>query len=347
ADLAHFKADGSSFSKLVELDGKMYVWSQTYNENLEEYFVYKTYLPEYTVRLDTLHGIIFAATTIMLTLFIGISIYMTINALNPLRQLEHVLDKGNTLPSHKDEYTAYLIQRIMSQLQNDIKMKEALTDQLILIEKTQLRSLRSQINPHLLFNTLNAVSVMISVDMGNQQRAIDMIRWLSEMLRYSLDKEDTVPLATEVMQTRNYLHLLLARYDDDFSVQFHVEAGLEHAATPRLIMQPIIENAVFHGIVPLETRRGVLQIDIHREEPWLCISIKDNGVGMPPETVARLQASLEAVPRELPEKHIGILNVAMRMHLTYPDAPPICVTSVQDEMTCFMLKIPLQKIEHA
>ena len=229
----------------------------------------------------------------------------------------------------------------MAQIQSNTRFRELLTDQLILLEKTQLRSLRSHINPHFLFNTLNAISMQISAGEEGADRAVAMIGWLSELLRYSLAREDAVPLSTELFQTRNYLNLLLARYDQEFTVSLDAQPGLDACLVPRLCLQPLIENAVFHGVTPLEERQGVIGIDIRREEDELLIRVRDNGAGMSPENLERLRGQLNHLPSELPERHIGLLNVAMRLHLMYPAAPPVQVDSVLGEYTCFTLRIPL------
>ena len=235
----------------------------------------------------------------------------------------------------------------MAQIQSNAHFREMLTDQLILLEKTQLRSLRSQINPHFLFNTLNAISMQVAGGEDGQSRAIAMIGWLSELLRYSLAKTDSVPLSMEILQTRNYLNLLLARYDQEFTVELSVAPGLDGCLVPRLLLQPLIENAVFHGVVPLESRQGRIQIQIDRRDNSLCVVVEDNGIGMSAETLEQLRTQLAHLPEEMPEKHIGLLNVAIRLHLMYPASPPVSVESAADAYTRFTLLIPLESPDPA
>lgn len=342
-DLVHFQADQSDRTLLDRSGDRAYVWSQAYDKTSGFYFVKKTYLAEYTERVNMLRAVVFAVAMILLGLFVCVAAYLTVSALRPLRHLERVLDQGETSASERrqDEYTRYLTRRIMAQIQSNTRFRELLTDQLILLEKTQLRSLRSQINPHFLFNTLNAISMQISAGEEGADRAVAMIGWLSELLRYSLAREDAVPLSTELFQTRNYLNLLLARYDQEFTVSLDAQPGLDACLVPRLCLQPLIENAVFHGVTPLEERQGVIGIDIRREEDELLIRVRDNGAGMSPENLERLRGQLNHLPSELPERHIGLLNVAMRLHLMYPAAPPVQADSVLGEYTCFTLRIPL------
>lgn len=349
SDLRHFEKTQEDKTLLDRTESRAFVWSQVYNETTGLYFVEKTYMTEYTERMSMLQGLIFSGAMILLAMFLCVAAYLTCNALRPLRHLERVLDQGEIVGGKhpQDEYTRYLTQRIMAQIQSNAHFREMLTDQLILLEKTQLRSLRSQINPHFLFNTLNAISMQVAGGEDGQSRAIAMIGWLSELLRYSLAKTDSVPLSMEILQTRNYLNLLLARYDQEFTVELSVAPGLDGCPVPRLLLQPLIENAVFHGVVPLEGRQGRIQIQIDRRDNSLCVVVEDNGIGMSAETLEQLRTQLAHLPEEMPEKHIGLLNVAIRLHLMYPASPPVSVESAADAYTRFTLLIPLESPDPA
>lgn len=349
SDLRHFEKTQEDKTLLDRTESRAFVWSQVYNETTGLYFVEKTYMTEYTERMSMLQGLIFSGAMILLAMFLCVAAYLTCNALRPLRHLERVLDQGEIVGGKhpQDEYTRYLTQRIMAQIQSNAHFREMLTDQLILLEKTQLRSLRSQINPHFLFNTLNAISMQVAGGEDGQSRAIAMIGWLSELLRYSLAKTDSVPLSMEILQTRNYLNLLLARYDQEFTVELSVAPGLDGCLVPRLLLQPLIENAVFHGVVPLEGRQGRIQIQIDRRDNSLCVVVEDNGIGMSAETLEQLRTQLAHLPEEMPEKHIGLLNVAIRLHLMYPASPPVSVESAADAYTRFTLLIPLENPDPA
>lgn len=349
SDLRHFEKTSEDKTLLDRTESRAFVWSQVYNETTGLYFVEKTYMTEYTERMSMLQGLIFSGAMILLAMFLCVAAYLTCNALRPLRHLERVLDQGEIVGGKhpQDEYTRYLTQRIMAQIQSNAHFREMLTDQLILLEKTQLRSLRSQINPHFLFNTLNAISMQVAGGEDGQSRAIAMIGWLSELLRYSLAKTDSVPLSMEILQTRNYLNLLLARYDQEFTVELSVAPGLDGCLVPRLLLQPLIENAVFHGVVPLEGRQGRIQIQIDHRDNSLCVVVEDNGIGMSAETLEQLRTQLSHLPEEMPEKHIGLLNVAIRLHLMYPASPPVSVESAADAYTRFTLLIPLESPDPA
>ena len=349
SDLRHFEKTQEDKTLLDRTESRAFVWSQVYNETTGLYFVEKTYMTEYTERMSMLQGLIFSGAMILLAMFLCVAAYLTCNALRPLRHLERVLDQGEIVGGKhpQDEYTRYLTQRIMAQIQSNAHFREMLTDQLILLEKTQLRSLRSQINPHFLFNTLNAISMQVAGGEDGQSRAIAMIGWLSELLRYSLAKTDSVPLSMEILQTRNYLNLLLARYDQEFTVELSVAPGLDGCLVPRLLLQPLIENAVFHGVVPLEGRQGRIQIQIDRQDNSLCVVVEDNGIGMSAETLEQLRTQLAHLPEEMPEKHLGLLNVAIRLHLMYPASPPVSVESAADAYTRFTLLIPLESPDPA
>ena len=339
SDLAPFRNNAESGSLLYEERGGQYVFSQVYNSRLDYYFIYKAGLREYTARVNAIKGLLFSAASVLFMLLLGMAVYFVRRMLNPLRHLESALDKGEVMTGRKDAYTAYLVDRIMSQIHRNEEMKSMLTGQLALIEKTQLISLRSQLNPHFLFNTMNLLSMMVS-EGGDPDHAVRMIERLSEMLRYSLDQGDVVTFSIELAQTKNYIRLLLLRYDDEFDVACDIAQGLEACSVPKLFLQPLIENAVFHGVTPLESRRGRIAIRAIREGAFLKVTVTDNGIGMAREKAEEMQARLNETQKSLPEKHLGVLNAAMRLQLLFPDAPPIRIESVQGEMTRLTIMIP-------
>ena len=339
SDLAPFRNNAESGSLLYEERGGQYVFSQVYNSRLNYYFIYKAGLREYTARVNAIKGLLFSAASVLFMLLLGMAVYFVRRMINPLRHLESALDKGEVMTGRKDAYTAYLVDRIMSQIHRNEEMKSMLTGQLALIEKTQLISLRSQLNPHFLFNTMNLLSMMVS-EGGDPDHAVRMIERLSEMLRYSLDQGDVVTFSIELAQTKNYIRLLLLRYDDEFDVAFDIAQGLEACSVPKLFLQPLIENAVFHGVTPLESRRGQIVIRAIREGAFLKVTVTDNGIGMAREKAEEMQARLNETQKSLPEKHLGVLNAAMRLQLLFPDAPPIRIESVQGEMTRLTIMIP-------
>ncbi len=146
------------------------------------------------------------------------------------------------------------------------------------LAEARLQALRMQLNPHFLFNTLNAVSVLVSRDPEGVRK---MIALLSDLLRYALEKEDApeVPLHQELRFLRSYFQIQEIRFQGKFEVEENIDDDVIHALVPCLILQPLAENAVEHG-----ARKVVGEAKIHlrawREKDMLFLTIRDNGPGL-------------------------------------------------------------------
>ncbi|GIK49414.1 MAG: hypothetical protein BroJett013_21110 [Alphaproteobacteria bacterium] len=168
----------------------------------------------------------------------------------------------------------------------------------------QLKMLHYQINPHFLFNTLNAISTLV-LEKRNQQ-AESMILKLAGFLRYSLDRQPTemAALTAEMEAQRKYLEIEQTRFDDKLKVTFNIEPGLENARLPSLILQPILENAIKYAITP-RTDGGSIDVSATRDGDLLRIRIEDDGPGLPPEGDPRRR------------RGVGLANARERLELIY------------------------------
>ena len=180
---------------------------------------------------------------------------------------------------------------------------------------TPVQQLRSQIDPHFLFNTLNVILQTAGQEKAYRTQAL--ITALSHLLRYSLmSNDEQVPLAREVRIVDEYYSIYHVRFGDRVKMVWRISDSLDLTETmvPSFILQPIVENAFKHGISPKE-EGGVVRIRINplREKGLLYISVCDNGVGIQPQQLAQLKAAL-ARPGERWE-HIGVYNVAARLRL--------------------------------
>ena len=183
------------------------------------------------------------------------------------------------------------------------------------MERSRLQQLRSQIDPHFLFNTLNVIQQMAGTESAYRTQALIMA--LSHLLRYSLmSNDEQVPLSREVRIVDEYYSIYHVRFGDRVQMQWAFSDSLDLTETmvPSFILQPIVENAFKHGICPKE-EGGVVRIRMIplREKGLLCIRVLDNGVGIEPEQLQQLRTALEQpAPRW---EHIGIYNVAARLRL--------------------------------
>jgi two-component system LytT family sensor kinase len=161
----------------------------------------------------------------------------------------------------------------------EIKIKEREKSQLALQnQEMQLSLLKSQINPHFLFNTLNSISVLIG---QNKDKARQMINRLSEIFRYALEsyEDQEVRLSDEIRFTENYINIQKVRFEDRLNFVKQIDKECLKLKVPSMILQPIVENSVKHGIGPKD-EGGTISIKIHKNGEFVHFLVEDDGLGM-------------------------------------------------------------------
>lgn len=146
--------------------------------------------------------------------------------------------------------------------------------------EARLNALRTQLDPHFLFNTLNAISSQVERD---PELARAMIEQLGDLLRWSLDShgKQSIRLGDEIAFTNRYLALQKIRFGDRLKIEFDVSAETAEALVPSLILQPLVENAIRHGL-SFKPKGGMLQVSAHRHDEHLLLRVEDDGVGLAP-----------------------------------------------------------------
>ena len=201
---------------------------------------------------------------------------------------------------------------------------------------SRVRQLEAQFNPHFLFNTLENVRFMVRRD---PRTADTMILSLSRLLRYSI-RSDTrdVTLQEDLSYVYNYLSILKFRFGERLSYRVHVPEELESCRLPRLIMQPILENAILHGM----DKQEKLHIDVRFcvRDGMFCILIQDDGPGIPQDKYEMLLEKMSAEHIHVGE-HMGMLNVHYRLRLMYGTRSGLEIHTCPGEGTLVRLVLPL------
>jgi len=177
------------------------------------------------------------------------------------------------------------------------------------LHRAELELLQAQINPHFLYNTLDSIAILAESDRGED--VVNMVTSLSSFFRNSLNKgQDIITLQAERTQVTSYLEIQHIRYSDILNYEIHIPDELLDCMVPKLILQPLVENALYHGV---KNRRGMGTIVITGEAVGsdLLLKVQDNGAGMHPEQVRALQAGLYE------DRHtgLGLVNVHKRIRL--------------------------------
>jgi signal transduction histidine kinase len=194
----------------------------------------------------------------------------------------------------------------------------------------QLRMLHYQINPHFLFNTLNAISTLV-LD-GRTQQAESMLMRLAGFLRYSLDRQPTelAKLSAELEAQRKYLEIEQTRLGDKLSVRFSIEPGLEEARLPSLILQPILENAIKYAITP-RVEGGHIEVSAFRDNGTLRVRVEDDGPGLPSEGSPRRR------------RGVGLSNARERLELMYGARGGLSARNREPTGCCVEIWLPLEE----
>jgi two-component system, LytTR family, sensor kinase len=190
--------------------------------------------------------------------------------------------------------------------------------------QARLKALTAQIEPHFLFNTLNAISNRMHEDVEAADR---MISSLGALMRaaYDSDNQVLVPLERELDWLRGYAAMMTERFRGQLSFELNVEPGLETVQVPRLLLQPLIENALRHG---LPDGRGNLTVDVVRQGPRLVYTITDNGLGIDDTRM---------------KPGTGLSNIARRLELHFPDAHAFTLAAGRTKGTVVTLSFPVAK----
>lgn len=216
----------------------------------------------------------------------------------------------------------------------------------ILWQQAKFSELQNQINPHFLYNTLESIRGQALGD-GNVKVA-DMIEALAKYFRYNISKEgDIVELKQEIENIRNYIHIQQYRYEDrfDFKIDIDEDAQELTGKIPKMSLQPIIENAVFHGLGS-RVSGGLVRLHIEKSDQKIRIFVQDNGQGIPADKLKYLQKRLEESDGILKQselkEHMGIalLNVNHRIKLTFGEEYGLYISSTVNLGTEVMLVVP-------
>ena len=212
------------------------------------------------------------------------------------------------------------------QVQREQREKAELSTQLV---ESQLGALRMQLQPHFLFNTLNSIAMLVRG--ADNERAVEMIALLGEVLRTLLRSSSDLEASVdgEMALLRRYLEIEEIRFGDRLRVRWEIDPDVECAQVPSLILQPVVENALRHGLWP-RTEGGELVVTARRldDEGDLELTVTDDGIGLSPEF------SIDKT------KGVGLSNVRMRLARMYGDAGKLDVVRRQPRGVAVRLRMP-------
>lgn len=229
-------------------------------------------------------------------------------------------------------------QRVSMEKENEMRENELKTQ--TLLKDAQLKYLQSQINPHFLFNTLNAGMQLAMIE--DADKTALFIENMAEFFRYNLSRiNEDATLADEIRLVDHYIYILNVRFAGDIHYKKEIEPGLENVLVPSMILQPLVENAVQYGIRGVEWE-GWVTLRIWQEAGTVYIEVADNGRGMSQELIERVLRGENVKNKKNSKSNgIGIYNVLERLQMYYTTEDVLEIESDgEGKGTRFTLKIP-------
>ena len=262
---------------------------------------------------------------------------------DPIRRLEQSIKELEAGRENVDieEGGCYEIRRLSHSIRSMVSTLHHLMEDIIEQERqkrsTELEVLQSQINPHFLYNTLDSVIWM--TEAGRYDEAIQMVTSLARLFRIALSKgKRIIPLKDELEHARHYMTIQQIRFKNKFTNQITLDPSAEGLYCLKLTVQPILENAIYHGMAAAEDD-GRITVHAAREGDDLVITVTDNGLGMRPEVAAALLDENRPDVRTS-GSGIGVRNVHRRIQINFGSQYGLTFFSEPDEGTRVVIRLP-------
>ncbi|WP_240415997.1 sensor histidine kinase [Paenibacillus periandrae] len=210
-------------------------------------------------------------------------------------------------------------------------------------KQAEFSALQSQINPHFLYNTLNCIS-SIGLEYGSKEIA-QITSSMSKIFRYSIKQDELVRISEEIQCIKAYLNIISIRYENKFSMEVNVDEKLLEMKTPKMILQPIVENSVYHGLESMDAG-GHLSVSGHIDANGdVCFQVSDSGKGIDNDELESMKAKLnmeesERVRNNFDGKSIGLSNINNRIKLLFGEDYGVGIESQVGYGTTVIVKIP-------
>lgn len=324
-----YRARYESATKLYSYLGA-YIYSLNNEQFKDNSSTYRTMVASFK-SFETMGNIIMIISIFVNAILILNITSALIKPLNDLREMADEVGKGNfaiePLPVRSmDEIgvvtkafnqmvqgTQHYIERLR---ENAVKEQKHIEKELMMethLKDAQLKYLQAQINPHFLFNTLNAGAQLAMME--GADRTNEYIKVMAEFFRYNVKKgSQLVTVSDELTLIDNYIYILNVRFSGDIHYEKEVDITLLQVTMPSMILQPIVENCVNHGIHEM-MGEGRITMKVYRQDDMACISIEDNGVGMDEETLEKLRQGKPDVRNNKASNGVGMDNVMARLRL--------------------------------
>ncbi|MVB11504.1 Cache domain protein [Caprobacter fermentans] len=295
----------------------------------------------------------FTSYTLLFALFISylliiVNMFLSSRIAKPIMKLENSvknLESGDLDEQKIAISGSYEVEHLGKAIRSMVRQTRKLMDDIVSEQKAKRRSeldaLQAQINPHFLYNTLDSIVWMN--ENGKYQDANTMVTSLAKLFRISISKgKDMISVADELEHVKNYLIIQNHRFADKFQYSIHAEPQILQCATIKLIIQPLVENSIYHGMEFMDD--GEIRIEAYCKDHELWIDVIDNGPGMPQEQADRL-LSENTAPVQGSGSGIGLKNINERIQLYFGMQYGLSLFSEPDVGTTARIHLPKKSLE--
>lgn len=281
------------------------------------YFV-RIYSPSiYSSEYNSLMLIFIILDAVALILFAGSSILIAQYTYKPVRRIMEVVGEYSSSPLENIDEITYIKESISNVYSDNSDLKDTVNEQIRSLQQQQLIALQTQISPHFLLNSLDAISWLSIDKYGEDNTVFESIQYIRNILKQCINITNVFSLISDELNlTKNCISLLQLKYNCNVDCEVNIPDNLLNAQIMRFSLQPIVENSVKHGLC--NSRDGKIIIDVSEKDGNLVICITDNGCGMDSETLNELRNNIFDFTAHN-KNHIGLKNVNQRFNILYGD----------------------------
>ena len=330
-------------NSVYEINDKNYVVLSG-DSSISDYKYISAYpLELYEHKLSTMKLQIIGILLLLMIIIFILAYVASVRSYSPLNEIISFLDNSqppaDSIEEEDKKELMYIINSIQTHINDKTKMAEILEERMKLLRKSQYDMLQTQINPHFLYNTLETINWM-AYNMSNSENPVSKsLINLASFFRNTLTSGYFVSIENEIKYTNEYVNILALRYGDLFDIEWDIDESILSYTIIKICLQPIIENAVYHGIKQ-KNDKGLIKIKGLCDDNNIILIVSDDGVGIEKDALDELNKTLSETSFTNEKSHIGLSNVNQRIKIIFGDSYGIHVESTVGVGTDVYVTIP-------
>ena len=330
-------------NSIYEINDKNYVVLSG-DSTISDYKYISAYpLELYEHKLSTMKLQIIGILLLLMIIIFILAYVASVRSYSPLNEIISFLDNSqppaDSIEEEDKNELMYIINSIQTHINDKTKMAEILEERMKLLRKSQYDMLQTQINPHFLYNTLETINWM-AYNMSNSENPVSKsLINLASFFRNTLTSGYFVSIENEIKYTKEYVNILALRYGDLFDIEWDIDESILSYTIIKICLQPIIENAVYHGIKQ-KNDKGLIKIKGLCDDNNIILIVSDDGVGIEKDALDELNKTLSETSFTNEKSHIGLSNVNQRIKIIFGDSYGIHVESTVGVGTDVYVTIP-------